>query len=62
MKTKTIKDLCTEYGMGQTALARRFGIPVRTIQNWYAGIRNPPDYVVIMMEELLRLDAEKADQ
>lgn len=58
---KTIKELCTEYGLGQTELARRFDIPVRTIQNWHAGVRNPPDYVVRMMDELLSLEAaEKA--
>lgn len=56
MKTKTIKELCTEYGLGQTELARRFDIPVRTIQNWHAGVRNPPDYVVRMMDELLQAE------
>ena len=56
MIEKTIKDLCTEYGLGQTALARRFGIPLRTVQNWHAGVRIPPDYVVRMMDELLRID------
>lgn len=53
---KTIKDLCTEYGLGQTELARRFGIPLRTIQNWHAGVRTPPDYVVRMMDELLQIE------
>lgn len=55
---KTIKELCTEYGLGQTELARRFDIPVRTIQNWHAGVRNPPDYVVSMMDELLRIERD----
>ena len=56
MNEKTIKDLCTEYGLSQTALSRRFDIPWRTVQNWYAGVRNPPDYVVRMMDEILRND------
>ena len=60
MREKTIKDLCTEYGLGQTALANRFGIPLRTVQNWYAGGRIPPAYVVNMMDELLRIGKEKA--
>ena len=55
---KTIKELCTEYGLGQTELARRFNIPLRTIQNWHAGVRNPPDYVVSMMDELLRIEKD----
>lgn len=51
---KTIKDLCEEYDLSQTALAKRFGIPLRTIQDWHAGRRTPPDYVVRMMDELLQ--------
>lgn len=61
MNEKTIKDICTEYGLGQTALSRRFGIPLRTVQNWYAGVRIPPDYVVRMMDELLSRDKGKME-
>ena len=52
----TIKDICTEYNLSQTALAKRFGIPLRTVQDWYAGRRTPPDYVVKMMLEILERD------
>lgn len=52
---KTVKDLCQEYGLKQTELARRFGIPLRTVQGWYLGERMPPDYVLKMMAELLSL-------
>lgn len=55
---KTIKELCTEYGLSQTALAKRFGIPLRTVQNWAGGQRSAPDYVVKMMDELLQYDKE----
>lgn len=55
---KTIKELCEEYGLSQTALAKRFDIPLRTIQDWHAGRRTPPDYVVRMMDELLRVKSE----
>jgi DNA-binding transcriptional regulator YiaG len=65
MKARTVKDLCEFYGIGQTELARRFDIPRRTVQDWHAGRRTPPDYVAMMMEELLlrdRLeDARKSD-
>lgn len=54
----TIKEICERYGLSQTALAKRFGIPLRTVQDWHGGRRVPPDYVVGMMEELLYLDAE----
>lgn len=55
----TIKEICEKYGLSQTALAKRFGIPLRTIQDWHGGRRTPPDYVVAMMVELLEHDKEK---
>lgn len=48
-----IAKMCETYGLSQTALAKRFGIPLRTVQDWYAGRRTPPDYVVCMMLQLL---------
>ena len=57
--TKTIKEICEQYGMGQTALARRFGIPLRTVQDWHAGRTKPPVYVVGMIDELLQIEAAR---
>lgn len=34
---------------GQKAVADRFGIPYRTVQNWYRGERTPPEYVARMI-------------
>lgn len=53
----SIKDICDKYGLSQTALAKRFGIPLRTVQDWHAERRTPPDYVVNMMVELLEKKA-----
>lgn len=53
---KTIKSLCEAYGISQTALARRFDIPLRTVQDWHAGRRKPPAYVVNMLTDLLEYD------
>lgn len=49
----TVKDLRTAAGLTQQALAARFGIPLRTVEDWDAGRRNPPPYVLRMMAELL---------
>ena len=49
----TIKQICEKYNLSQTALAKRFGIPLRTVQNWVGGQRNAPDYVIKMMVEIL---------
>lgn len=51
-----IAQLCELNGLKQTELAKRFGIPLRTVQDWHAGRRVPPDYVVRMMVELLGHD------
>lgn len=54
----TIKEICEKYGYSQTGLAKRFGIPLRTIQNWAGGQRPAPSYVVGMMVEILELEKE----
>lgn len=55
----TIKDICDRYGLTQTALSKRFGIPLRTVQGWHIGERKPPDYVVKLMLEILENDIKK---
>jgi putative transcriptional regulator len=58
----TIKDLCVQYGLGQSAMARRFNIPLRTLQDWYSERRVPPAYVVEMMAQLLEIDSQKENK
>lgn len=55
----TVKEICEKYGMRQTELSRRFNIPLRTVQDWHSGKRIPPEYVVQMIEELLRRDKDE---
>ena len=50
---KTIKELCEVYDISQTELSKKYDIPLRTVQDWHAGRRTPPPYVVRMLEELL---------
>ena len=50
-----VKEICIKYGLSQTELSRKFSIPLRTVQDWYAGKRKPPIYVLSMMEELLKI-------
>ena len=52
----TIKEICQTYKISQAALSRRFDIPIRTVEDWHAGRRNPPDYVIRMMIQLLNED------
>lgn len=59
---KTIKTLCEAHGISQTALARRFDIPLRTVQDWHAGRRTPPAYVVNMLSVLLDYDQREKEK
>jgi putative transcriptional regulator len=54
--TTPVAELCKRYGLSQTELARRFEIPLRTVQDWHAGRRKAPDYVVKMIDRLLSLE------
>lgn len=38
---RTLQDLRLRAGMSQSALAKKAGIPVRTIQNWEISRRTP---------------------
>lgn len=52
----TVKDICLTYGYNQTELAHKFGIPLRTVQNWYNNVRKPPDYVIRMIVTILEYE------
>ena len=43
-------------GDTQTMFSRRYGIPLRTIQNWENGVREAPQYVMTMLEEQVKHD------
>lgn len=58
----TIREICEKYNLSQTALAKRFGIPLRTVQNWCTEQRIPPEYVVNMINELLSQDLRKNEE
>ena len=49
----TINDLLSTYRLTQTELSRRLGIPLRTVQHWCNGTRQPPLYVLKLLEESL---------
>lgn len=48
------RDFLAALGLTQTECARRFSIPLRTVQHWAAGDRDCPAYVRLMMAELLQ--------
>ena len=45
-----------QYGLTQKALADKYGIPKRTIENWEGGVSEPPAYVLKLLERVLSED------
>ena len=41
----------------QAKAASDYHIPIRTWEDWERGIRKPPEYVLLMMEELKKREA-----
>ena len=42
---KSIKDLRESTGMSRKDFSEHTGIPVRTLEDWEAGRRTPPEYI-----------------
>lgn len=49
-----IKKLRQQAGMSQQSFGDYFNIPVRTIQNWEAGVNQCAEYLVALMEYKLK--------
>lgn len=58
----TLKELRKKAGLSQSKFSARFGIPVRTLQQWEQGISAPPEYVVRMMAYIMLLEDEKGEK
>lgn len=51
-----IREMRTRLGDTQSEFAARYNIPFRTIQNWEAGVRTPPKYVMDLLESRIQTD------
>ena len=51
-----IREMRTQLGDTQSQFAQRYRIPFRTVQNWEAGVRKPPEYMVKLLEQRIRED------
>ena len=52
----TIKELRQQTGLSQSAFAKYFEIPLRTVQDWEQDKRKPPEYLVKLMAEKLKMN------
>ena len=51
-----IREMRTRLGDTQSEFAARYNIPFRTVQNWEAGLRKPPEYITQMLERRIEED------
>ena len=51
----TLKELIAACGLNQSTFSRRFGIALRTVQNWCGGQAKTPRYLVFMVAEIYGL-------
>ena len=57
--SEKIKDLRKKTGLSQSKFSAKFGIPVRTLQQWEQGISAPPEYLIRMMAYIMLLEESK---
>ena len=56
--SERIKELRKRTGLSQSKFSAKFGIPVRTLQQWEQGISAPPEYLVRMMAYIMQLEED----
>lgn len=62
---KEIKELRESTGMNRKEFSQHTGIPVRTLEDWEAARRTPPEYIPRLIayqlkyEEIIREKEEK---
>ncbi len=56
---ESICSLRSLTGLSQQAFSDKYEIPKRTIEDWERGRRKPPEYVVKLLERVVKGDIEK---
>ena len=54
-----IAKIKEKFGISRAEMARRYKIPVRTLQDWALGKRQPPAYVAYLLERVVELEGKK---
>ena len=54
---KTIKELRESTGMSRKDFSKHTGIPVRTLEDWEAARRTPPEYIPRLIAYQLKYEA-----
>ena len=55
----TVREMRELLGLSRAAFSRVYKIPVRTLEDWEAGRRKCPDYVLYLLGRCVKEDNEK---
>ncbi|MBO7735756.1 MAG: hypothetical protein J6S67_24525 [Methanobrevibacter sp.] len=50
---KNIHDVIDLLKTDPQGISLKFGIPLRTVYSWCSGERQPPEYIIIMMLQII---------
>lgn len=66
VKEEAVENYSTEsvairgiLGIKRIAFSRKYHIPIRTLEDWDAGINTPPDYVLELLERVATEDSKE---
>lgn len=51
----TVQDILDRYGLNYEQVSKITDIPIRTIQNWCLGYREPAPYMVKLIDSTIQL-------
>lgn len=57
---KNIHDVIDLLETDPAGISLKFGIPLRTVYSWCSGERKPPEYLIVMMLQILLLERRLA--
>ena len=57
----SISELRSLAGISRPEFSRRYGVPIRTLEDWEAGRRTPPEYVISLLERVVKEDIKKEE-
>ena len=57
----TIKEIRSLTGLSAQKFGDKYNIPLRTIQNWEGGARKAPEYILTLLERVVREDEKIKD-
>lgn len=56
-----LKSIMSAYDMHLTDVSTRFKIPYSTVQKWYYGVAEPPQYVLNMINTIILMAIDMTD-